>query len=137
MNIYIEYSSALAGETSYVEVRIPPFEPRERDPGPLVRSWNEKSGESAREKREIEEFALTQEQVAAISDAVKAIRITPSGGSFNLYRTCDGWSTKLALDACDSKVILEWFLHPPPEWIGVRELCGEINRIPVSLKRSI
>jgi len=86
-------------------------------------------------KHEMEEFALSQEQVTAIADASRAIRVTPNGGSFEMFEWTDGWSTKLTLDACDSSVVLKWFRNPPPEWIGVGALCDKIRRTLFDLQR--
>lgn len=143
MEIRVEFDSALASSRSYVEVLLPPFPPGEDVRTPVLRSWEEQWEEqevtrtreaSVESRYQAEEFALTEEQAIAISDAVRAVRIVPTTGSFKMFSVCDGWNTKLTLDAYDSRVVLSWFLHPPPEWIAVRELCDAIERMASSLK---
>lgn len=140
MEIQIKSHSALSGQTSYTDVLLPPFPESEGVQAPILRSWTEQlvprtSAESVESEQQVDEFALTEEQVISISDALRVARITPSSGSFNMFSTCDGWTTKLTLDAYDSKVVLEWFCDPPPEWIGVGELCDNINRMVFTLKQ--
>ncbi len=45
---------------------------------------------SVESKHGVEEFAPSQEHITAIADAVRAIRVTPSGGSFDISETTDG-----------------------------------------------
>jgi hypothetical protein len=132
MKIRVEFESSVAGSTSYMEVLVPPFPPHEDTRVPILRIWEEQWGhreDSIESQHQIKEFALTKEQASSLVDAVRAVQIRPSIGSFRMFRTVDGWSTTLTLDACDPKVLLRWFLHAPPEWIGVSELCDEIQRI--------
>jgi hypothetical protein len=140
MKIRVEFHSSPPFQILDVEVLLPPFAPNESMQAPTLRS-RKKDGiafpdmKSVEPEQQVEEFVLSHEQINAITDAVRAIRITPSPGSFAIFSTDDGWGTKLTLDACDSSVILQWFCNPPPEWIGVGPLCTVINRMHSSLQR--
>ena len=131
MKIRIEYDSALASSWSYVEVLLPPFPPVKDVQTPILRTWNEEKLPCTHEaivesRHQAEEIALTEDQVTAISDALRAVRIVPSTGSFYSFDVCDGATTTLTLDAYDSRVELRWSLAPPPEWIAVLELCDQV-----------
>lgn len=144
MEIRVDCRSDIAGRWSYVTVLLPPFPPDQDDQKTLLRSREvqldalldtlncEASVESP---HQVGEFSLTEDQVVEITNAVRAVRIAPSTGSFDVFSACDGWSTTLTLDAYDSKVVLTWFCNPPPEWIAVRELCDVIQRIAFTFKR--
>lgn len=140
MEIRVEFDSALASSCSYVEVLLPPFPPARDFQTPILRSWEVEKlaflhDATVESRHQVEEFALAEDQVTAISEAVRAVRIVPSTGSSTASDICDGWSTTLTLAACDSKVVLRWFLDPPPEWVAVRELCDRILQLAFAFRQ--
>lgn len=129
MKITITELSALAGEIHTFVASIPPFPPTHKDEvlDAAISHSIERLGSEANVRAQ--SFPLSEEDVLALAKQLTEIQLSPSPGSFSCYEAKDGWTTELKIDSCDSKIFLSWFLHAPPEWIGVDALCKAVRTL--------
>lgn len=140
MRILAEYNSALGNSDSYVEVVLDRPEGGDNYRG-VLRRWSvvkafhavargEEGGSEASSRHEAAAAALTAEQSAALTDAVRKIQVRGIAADEQMDAFVDGWSTTLTIAHVYSSLAFRWSNDEPPcAWQGIDAVMETIERI--------